>query len=137
MKRNLDTLILNIDGQPFEDSATLKTVCFLAATATLPTDQNAPIANKLALYALAQKLHIGGEVDLTAEEIALLKERIGKAFASVVVIGRAFELLEKDHGLAEVVGVEIAAGTRAELPPGTHIQTVANGVERVVGVKIG
>jgi hypothetical protein len=38
----------------------------------------------------------GGEVDLSAEEIALLKNRIAKVMASVVVIGRAFEMLEAE-----------------------------------------
>lgn len=94
MKRNLDAPILDLEGRPFEDQATLKTVSFLAATASLPSDQNLSVSSKLELYSLAQKLHTGGEVDLTAEEISLLKDRIGKTFASVIVIGRAFELLE-------------------------------------------
>jgi hypothetical protein len=36
----------------------------------------------------------GGEVELSSEDITLIKERIGKVFANVVVIGRSFEILE-------------------------------------------
>lgn len=95
MKRNLDLPILQLDGQPFKDDPTLGTVCFLAVTGSLPNDERQDGAQKMRLYGLAQKVHGGGVVDLTAEDVALLKERIGRAF-TVLVVGRAYELLEAD-----------------------------------------
>ena len=94
MKRNLDTPILQLDGTEFADKATLGTVCFSAVVAVIPDDQNSEIYQKIALYNLAKILAIGGEVDLTAEDIVLLKERVGKVISNVVAIGRVFELLE-------------------------------------------
>lgn len=95
MKRNLDALILQLDGNPFEDKATLKTVVFMAVTTPLQADQHDSVDQKIRLYTLAQKVYQGGEVDLSAEDISLIKDRIGKVFNHVVVIGRAFELLEQ------------------------------------------
>lgn len=94
MKRNLDAPILQLDGSEFSDKATLGTVCFSAVVAVIPADQNSDITQKIALYNLAQILAKGGEVDLTSEDIVLLKDRVGKVISNVIAIGRVFELLE-------------------------------------------
>lgn len=94
MKRNFDTLILNIEGVPFEDNASLKTVSFLALTAVIPADEDSLVDAKLRLYGLIQKIYTGGVIDVSAEDIALLKTRIGAVFTNVIVVGRAFDLLE-------------------------------------------
>lgn len=96
MKRDFDALILKLDGEPFEDKATLKTVAFLSVTTPLQEDSMLPVEQKMKLYGLAQKVHRGGIVDLSAEDMALLKSRIGSVFNNVVVIGRAFDLLENE-----------------------------------------
>ena len=121
MKRNLDLPILQLDGKPFEDKATLKTVAFLAVTATLQSDQSMQVNEKMRLYALAQKVHAGGVVDLEAEDVALLKDRIGKAFSHVVVIGRAFELLENEVQSMSLAAFDAAVDAR-DMPSGTTKQ---------------
>ena len=95
MKRNLETPLLNVANEPFEPPVVLGFVCSNAATGMLPGDDGLAIATKIALYSLAKKLVAGGVVDLSAEEIAMLKERIGRMF-SIQIIGRAFEHLEAD-----------------------------------------
>lgn len=97
MKRNLDAPILNLDGKPFEDLASLKTLAFMAVTTPIKSDEQMPVADKIKLYALAHKTHLGGVVDFSSEELALLKTRIGGLFTHVIVVGRAFELLDADY----------------------------------------
>ena len=97
MKRNLNEMILTLDGVPFDDNSTLKTICFSAVTSPHRSDENSTVEQKMKLYSLAIKINTGGVVDFTAEEISVLKERIGKLFGHVIVFGRAFELLEKDY----------------------------------------
>jgi len=55
--------------------------------------QNESGVDKVKKYELAKKVYIGGEVDLIAEEITLIKERIGDIFAPVIV-GQVFDILE-------------------------------------------
>lgn len=104
MKRNLNAPILQLDGTEFpgKNKQTLQSVCFVALTTPQEDDGSLNAETKMSLYRLAQKIVKGGEVELTAEEIALLKDRIGKVFVHVVVLGRAFELLEADASPAEI-----------------------------------
>src|ERR1700758_5321084 len=93
--RNLDQKILDFDGKEFTPPLALKDMCLTAAVGTLPSDPQLTTEKKVILYRLGQKVHAGGIVDLTAEEIALLKERIAAGYG-ILAMGRAFELLEKD-----------------------------------------
>ena len=95
MKRNFDLPMTDFDGKPYGDGATLRTVAFMAIQAVLPTDDRMVVGQKLALYNLAAKVAKGGVVDLSVEDLALLKERIGNAMTPMAV-GKAFELLEQD-----------------------------------------
>ena len=95
MKRNLDAQLLNLADQPFEPACDLLFVCSSAALGQLTGDETLSIDRKLALYNLGKKMRHGGVVDFTAEEISLLKDRIGRMFP-VQLIGRAFEHLETD-----------------------------------------
>ena len=94
MKINLNQPILQLDGTEFSDKPTLKIICFLAVTTPLKTDEALAAAEKLRLYRLAQKIAADSVADFDAEDIALLKDRICKVIAHVVVLGRAFDMLE-------------------------------------------
>ncbi len=96
MKRDLDLPMIDLQGNPFADGATLKTVAFVSITATLPSDDRMPVDQKLRLYRLAAKIAPGGVIELTVEELALLKDRIGSAL-TLMAVGKAFELLEQDY----------------------------------------
>lgn len=113
MKRNFSAPIRDIKGAPIltmeeqgpdgegkaqppkQVPATLAFASFAALTMPLRGDEAMGAEQKLRLYALTQKVHAGGVVDVSAEDIALLKERIGRAHG-VLVVGRAYELLEAD-----------------------------------------
>jgi hypothetical protein len=95
MKRNFDAPLTDFDGKPFEDGSTLKTICMAALVSAADGDQQAKGEDKVKLFQLAQRIHAGGVIDVTSEDIATLKGRIGKLFG-VVAVGRAFELLEAD-----------------------------------------
>jgi hypothetical protein len=70
------------------------------ATTALLTERQDPRqtppdpADKLRRFALALKIHQGGKVDLSAEEIAEVKASIAAAY-SALVVGRANEILER------------------------------------------
>lgn len=102
MKRNFDAPILNLEGKPFDGNPTLKTICFMAINAQAMGDERMTGDEKLKLFAVVSKVTSGGIVDLKAEDIAVLKERIGKTMFPVIV-GRAFELLDADPSEPELV----------------------------------
>lgn len=57
-------------------------------------DKDRPEPDQMAMiYALSTKLYSGNEVDLTLEEAALIKERVGKVY-NPLIYGRTCDLLE-------------------------------------------
>jgi len=94
MKRNLEQAVTKIDGTDFPERVTLGAVCFAAATAPLPEDERKGLEEKMALYRLASRISVGGEMDMSAEDLVLLKDRIGKSIKFIELIGRTIDLLE-------------------------------------------
>lgn len=94
MIRDFNAPLKNLDGEPFEDLETLHRIALFACTTVLPKDQHQSMEEKIKLYGLAQKIHPGGEIELTAEQIVLLKTRIAAFPLSPIAIGRAIDLLE-------------------------------------------
>mgnify|MGYP003394722859 CR=1 FL=1 len=103
MKRNLDQVMTDLDGKEFVDKATLKMVCFGAVSNPIQGDAEMPLEKKMKQYALLQKINAGGECDLSAEEISLIKERGSKLFP-ILIFGRMTDLLESEPGLKVVKG---------------------------------
>ncbi len=99
MKINVDEKLTTLDGQTMMDSdaqgnaieASLKTLLVNAVLA--PTEKEVGV-DKVKKYELAKMIFKGGEVDLTAEDITLIKKQVGENFAPIVV-GQVFELLER------------------------------------------
>lgn len=106
MKRNFDFVFKNLNGTELKDgdaavagldaALSIKTAAVNSLMSTFEADRNLSGDEKLKRYQLAVKINGGGEVDLTAEEIALLKLLIGRAYPPLVV-GQAYLLLEKDE----------------------------------------
>lgn len=99
MKINFDTVILDLKGNPVpagEDNkpTTLGDISCIALQASFPDEQSLEGKEKFNRFKLAVKLSNGGEIDLSSEDVALIKKLIGKAFTNVVV-GRAWEILDK------------------------------------------
>ena len=78
----------NVDGQAVD--ATVKLVIVNAVLA--PVQKESGI-EKVKKYELAKKIYTSDEVELTAEEISLIKETVGENFAPVIV-GQVWNLLE-------------------------------------------
>jgi hypothetical protein len=119
MKRDFSAPILKIDGTEYDDKANLATVSFMALTAQVPGDERMTGEQKLRQYKLAHLVHRGGVQEVSAEDVTLLKERIGKAF-SVMVVGKAYELLEQDVRVATLAEWD-AAADRRDMPSGAPV----------------
>lgn len=97
MKRDFRQPIVNFEGTQLKDDGrdvTLATVAINALLAAIPNEIVTGEA-KARRYALALKINADpGDVNVTVEELALLKAEIGKVYAPLVV-GRAYDLLEE------------------------------------------
>ena len=77
-----------VDGNAID--ATMKMVIVNAILSPVKDESG---VDKVKKYELAKKVYASDEVELTAEEISLIKERVGEGFAPIVV-GQIFELLK-------------------------------------------
>lgn len=103
MKINFDAQLYDLDNRPIfegkpdeQKEVTLKTVSINAMLTPTSPGPNQPSENgrsKLKNYKLAKNINKGGIVELEAEEISSLKEKIGKIY-SAIIVGSAYELLE-------------------------------------------
>ena len=102
MKLELDAVIKNIDETPIkvdtdkEKILTLKDVCINSLLAMFDEEKHDDGTKKVSRFTLAMKLQ-GGDGDVTVEEMATIKERIGKMYMTVIV-GRAYALIEGSDG---------------------------------------
>lgn len=98
MKLDFTKVLVGLNKEPLKqkdntDHATLGYVCTEALMATYRNEEQLSAEKKVGRYKLAQKIVGEGEIELSVEEVALLKELVGKAFGPSVV-GPAYELLE-------------------------------------------
>lgn len=85
-----DKEIKGADNKPF----TLKAACFQSLGATFPDEQNLSGEDKFKRFELYQKIKSTPDpVDLTAEEVALLKKLVGKGYGSIIM-GQCWMALE-------------------------------------------
>ena len=104
MKINLNFAFVNLKGEPIprgegKENSTqlnLKTVCVSSLLGSYQ-DERIEGLEKLSRYKLAVKIFNAiDEVELTVEEIALIKKLIAKMF-SVLVTGQVWEYIEKTN----------------------------------------
>lgn len=96
MKINFSRVLTDLNGVTINDGAqdvTLKTVALQALLAAYADETQLSGQEKFARYKIADRINDGGE-EFSVEEVALLKQLVGKAYLPLVV-GRAWELLEK------------------------------------------
>lgn len=93
MKIDIAQPIRDLENTPIE-GVTFRTVACLALTNSLPGDERLTDNQKLTMFALALRIQKDFmPLDFKIEELALIKERIGRGF-SVVVVGRCYEIIE-------------------------------------------
>lgn len=100
MKIQFNVLLTAYNGVPIklqgsEDQATLSELVQFALTGQFPVDANSTFMEKLKLYELAKKIEASGNgyVDIKAEDVVKIKERIGM-IPNVLVAGAALQALE-------------------------------------------
>jgi len=96
----LTTKLRDMDGNEFADGATLKAVIINALLTPLHGDDKKSGTDKMKLFRLAQKVHDGDDLTLPAEDVALIKERTGLAYAPLIV-GRIWEAIDPAVGADE------------------------------------
>lgn len=97
MKVNFDTILLTLDGRQMNDKDTneplsLKTIC-VDALLVVDSREKLDGEEKIKRYILAQEIYQGKKDSLSAEEVVLLKELIGRYY-STIVVGQVFPMLD-------------------------------------------
>ena len=96
MKIDFSAVIKDLDGDAVKDGekeATLGRVACAALLASYADEQNLPAEDKVKRFRLAEIAAKGGEREVKVEDVALIKQLIGKAFAPLVG-GRAYDIIE-------------------------------------------
>ncbi len=99
MKIDFSQKFSGFDGATMKDTKTDKELSLadICVEALLSVDREDPIdgIEKLKRYDLALEIYQGKKESLSAEEVVLLKELVGKYFTTLVV-GQAFPMLDSD-----------------------------------------
>ena len=90
MRKNFDGNILDLDGKEMKETKpgsmeqtpiSVKTIC---VNAILSNDEKRPGEEQIKRYQLAKRINKGGDVEVTAEEIALIKKAVAANFPPIV-----------------------------------------------------
>lgn len=88
--------VIEENGEQKREPVVLRPICINALMADLAIDEKATGVEKLARWDFAQRVqNADGPLELTPKEVAELQDRIGAAFATVIV-GPAFKILNGD-----------------------------------------
>ena len=93
---DFSAVLRDLDGAEISDGGKPLTLARVASAALLQAyiDESTLAGEiKVRRFVLAMKVAEAGELELTAEETAMLKERVAKGYGPLVV-GRAWELLD-------------------------------------------
>lgn len=93
MNIKLTELITDLDGSPAGDGLTLGAAIEQALLIPAKGDDQLTGAAKVKLFMLASRLHGKESADLTAEDVVLVKERVGRLFTPIVV-GRVWAAID-------------------------------------------
>lgn len=102
MKLTTDTVICDLYGTPFPkagapegDHMKISDVCVFSLYAEDDEDRREPMDARIKRYRLAQRFVEDAEIELRAEQIAMLKERIHKTYG-IAVLGPACDILDPE-----------------------------------------
>ena len=74
---------------------TLRDCCVNALLAPVDGDKKLKGIEKFQIFKLAERIQSSDDVQISAEEIGLIKKRISQVYANLIV-GRSYELLEQE-----------------------------------------
>lgn len=100
MKIDFSTVVYDRSGAPAasglnpDEVLTLAEVAGTALLGLYPDERSLDGKDKFIRYSLWKKISDGGSVDLTVEDIALIKKLVGKAFGPITV-GQAWAMLDQ------------------------------------------
>lgn len=93
MIKNFDVQILNTNDEPeTENEKPLTALSIVKTTLFTTLQEDIDGVEKNARYELWQRIKSGGDVDISPEEIVMLKARIGKIF-NVNAVGQLYKIL--------------------------------------------
>ena len=99
MKKNFKLPLKTLDKTPFQENGKdvlLSSICIHALGFTDPQGPKLPHDEHLKRFKLASKIHDAeDEIDVTVEELALLKTVIVSVGYGPLVVGSAFQILEE------------------------------------------
>lgn len=92
MTKNVDVPLTDLSGNPLAEPGGKQPFVKDVLTAALvnATEGNPTAADKYARYKLARKLDKGGDVELSPEDLVLIKLVVGQVYGPLVV-GQVFE----------------------------------------------
>lgn len=95
----MNSVITNFNGDELKgkdgEEITLKKVCVDALLAEVVNEQTSGNV-RMERFKLAKKIHDSDMINLTVEELSMIKERIPKTW-NTLVTGMAFQLIEQDE----------------------------------------
>lgn len=97
MKRNLSVALRDLEGKPFADAETLRDLVYFALRVTLPIDEKSSLAEKRKVFDLTVRVVQGGVIDVSADELKMILDRLNLAAPNPIVCGIACGLLEQDY----------------------------------------
>lgn len=90
---NFDATIKTLDEKELEPAAVMKDVIVAALLANYG-DEQVTGTEKFLRGQLAQKIHVGGDIELSIEELTKIKDLVGK-YGTPLVVLQIFNLIEK------------------------------------------
>lgn len=85
--------VLDENGQKTEDSMTLQSLAESSLLATFADERDLAVEEKVKRFKLFNKISANPDVEMTAEEVVLLKKCIGK-LGGPLLVGRAYEIID-------------------------------------------
>jgi len=97
MKRDLNLPFLDPEGKKYGDVSTLRDIVYGALRAGVPADERSTLTEKAKVFELAMRVVAGGIIEVTADELKAITDRIPVVFANPTVCIPAIRLLEQDY----------------------------------------
>lgn len=99
MQRDFSQCFKDLDGSQIESNGkalSLRIVAISALQGVYEDEARLPADEKIKRHNLAVKIHADNVVSLTAEDVALIKQLINKAYPSPLVVAQSWAMLEAE-----------------------------------------